>query len=413
MRNLLLMRWMLMLFASTLLISCGGDDESAPAVLLPKLDGFYIYGTNTVAASPTEPNARMVLAILDHGKEPKVASEEGVYGKFLYIGASSKISFAKVESEVGTLYGSDDAEVGNGADLGYSVNDNIIHGSLKSNGKEINVTNEGLYYAFVNTNTEFFLLMPVKANMIGDATPLEWSGATNLPLKSINKDETIFEGTDIKLVDAHGYRYRLNDGWHVYYEENVLHTLSSIGVAEGWVEANAKDHNDLGFFLENAPHKVTGMYTVRLKYTASTGVWTEEKVKTGNVMVNYTDYNMAIIGSAIEGTSWNGDGTGGFGMKKPAKSGNVYTWTWDDVALIKDGQFIFLQDATWGKFLLDYVGATTVEGTAVTDGKVINAKNAPISGADANYGVVTGGVYDIKLEIDAAAETKKVTITTN
>jgi len=410
MRKLLLTQLMMMLFASVCFMACDdGDDE--PKILLPKLDGFYVYGTNTVAAEPSEPNARMNLAQLDKGKSPNHESEDGVYGKFMYIGANSEISFAEVIDEVGTVYGSSDAAVANGTDLGYSVNDDVVHGSLTAKADPITITEEGLYYVFVNRTTNLFIAMPVKADMIGDATPLEWGGGTGLPVKSTSKDETIFEATNVKLLDGHGYRYRLNDGWHVYFEENVLHTMSSLGVAEGWVEANAKDHNDIGFFYENAPHKVTGMYTVTLKYTASTGIWTETKVKTGNVLIDYTNYTVGIIGSAIEGTSWNGDGTGGYGMKKPVKAGNVYTWTWSNTALIKDGQFIFLQDATWGKMLIDYPGAT-VSGTAVTEGKVINAKNPPISGADANYGVVTAGNYDIVLEIDAAAETRKVIITT-
>jgi hypothetical protein len=347
MRKLLLTQTMLLLFASAFFMACD-DGDDGPKVLLPKLDGFYIYGTNTVAEGPSDANARMNLAILDHGKVPNVESEDGVFGKFVYIGAASEISFAEVIDEVGTVYGSDDAAIDNGTDLGYSQNDDVIHGSLAEDAEPISVTEEGLYYVFVNRNTNLFIVMPVKANMIGDATPLEWGGGTDLPLLSANKDETIFEGTNIKLMDGHGYRYRLNDGWHVYFEENVLHTLSSLGVAEGWVEANAKDHNDLGFFLENAPHKVTGMYTVRLKYTASTGVWTEEKTKTGNVLVDYTNYNMAIIGDATAGGSFNGDGTGGYEAKKPVKAGNVYTWTWTNVSLIQDKEFIFLKDATWG-----------------------------------------------------------------
>src|SRR5690349_23198174 len=147
MKKLLLTQLMLLLFASAFFMACD-DGEDKPKVLLPKLDGFYVYGTNTVAEGPSDATARMNLAILDHGKAPNAASEDGVYGRFIYIGANSTISFAEVIDEEGIVYGSGDAEVDNGTDLGYSENCDVIHGSLEAKAAPITVEDEGLYYVF-------------------------------------------------------------------------------------------------------------------------------------------------------------------------------------------------------------------------------------------------------------------------
>lgn len=394
--------------------SCSEDDDGEEKILLPKLDGFYVFGTNTIAESPSEPAARMALAVLDHGKLPNVENEDGVYGRFMYIGANSEIRFAEVVDEVGTVYG--DVEGGTatlGTDIGnVPVNDMVIHGTLEADEDAIEIEDEGLYYVFVNVNTGFFSITRVKVNMIGDTTPGNWATGTFLDEVSVRTTGTVFEKAGVTLKGESGYRWRFTDGWHFYDESGVTTTLSSLGVfsyGESW----PLPANDVGFFLDNAPHQTTGIFTVRIEFDQATGEWTETKTKTGEVLVDYSSVNMAIIGSAITGTCFCGDGTGGFQAHDPVKVGNVYTWTWNDVSLLAAGDFIFLEDATWppNKLLIDYTGAT-VNGTAVPT-NVNDATLPPTSGPDHNYHVITAGVYDITLVIDAAANTKTVTINNN
>src|ERR1700710_2671859 len=99
MKKLIVSQLMLLVLAVTFLYSCKKDHDNTPQVLLPKLDGLYIYGTNTVATEPTDPNAKMSLAILDPTLTPgAVTTMDNVFGKFLYIGANSTISFAFVNN---------------------------------------------------------------------------------------------------------------------------------------------------------------------------------------------------------------------------------------------------------------------------------------------------------------------------
>lgn len=412
MKRFITLQWMLLLILPVFLFSCGSDDSGEePEPLEPKKDGFYIFGTNTVAASDEDANARMARAVLDPAQGAKVDNMEGVYGKFLYIGANSTISFMEVVDEVATTYG---APGGGTLDSGkvagnVVIKDKVIYGTLTADAPAIKVTEEGLYYAFANTNTDLFVLMKVKANIIGDATPLMWAAGTALPVKSISKDSAVFEGTNIALRDAAGYRYRFNDGWHVYDDKNLV-TLSSLGVPD-YAEAWETGINNIGLLVSNIPNKGEGLYTVRLKYNAATNTWTEKKIKTGIVVKDYSDTQMGLFGNAYltapEDTAAWEVGKDGYDLHTPEKNGNIYTWEWT-VDLLEDREFIFLQDATWGdgRLQIDYLGAAN-EGEAIDNGDIVDATT--VGGQYHNYFVENKGTYVITLKVDAATGGRTIT----
>lgn len=393
--------WLALLALPLWISSCNGDEE-APGELLPKLDGFYIYGTNTIAETALEPNAKMARAVLDKNQGALVENIAGVYGKFLFIGANSKIKFAEVVSEVGTSYGvAGGGEISIGGDIGnVPINDEIIHGTLVANAQEIDVTEEGLYYAYVNATTKQFLLMRVEAQIIGDATESQWASGTPLALKSTSKDSTVFESV-LPLRGETGYRYRFNDGWHVYQDANVV-TLSSLGVLS-YGTAWDTGINDIGFFLDNIPNKETGSFRVKLKYTASTGEWDETKVR------SYTGVQLGLFGSAF---TLPGGGAGEWSPETAYKvnvtqTGNTYTWTWSDVALSQDGEFVILENGNWGGMMIFYNDATARTGGAFTNSQIVK-------GADSeNFKVAVAGIYDIKVTINALTNARTLEIVAN
>ncbi|HEY5748149.1 MAG TPA: hypothetical protein VIU12_18890 [Chryseolinea sp.] len=394
---------MLTLALPFIIVSCSKDDAE-PEELIPKLDGVYIYGTNTVAASAVEPAARMNVAQLDPGKAPGVETQDGVFGKFMYIGAGAKIKVAQVVGGVGTIYG---AENGGKKELGTDIvnvpiNDMVIHGALVADATEIAVGDEGLYYAYVDINNKNFVIVRVKANMIGDATPGVWATATNLAQKSVSKDSSVFESI-VKLKAAAGYRYRFNDGWHVYNEDGVTTVMSSLGV-EDYAAAWASGKNDLGFFLSNIPNHAGGNILVKLKYTASNDTWSESK------LTDFSATKMGLFGNAYKVGDVEANWDNGFDLKTPTKSGTIYTWKWTDVSLIGDREFVFLENGKWeGSYLVDFSMATS-NGSAITDGKV---KDATAAGKEYhNFYVATEGKYDITLAVDGKTNTNTVTIVT-
>jgi hypothetical protein len=402
----LLLNQLLLCILSLFMFSCGEDEDNAPVVLTPKLEGMYVFGTNTIAKEAIDPKARMVPAVLNPNKSGGKLNQPGVYGQLMYIGANSTIQFTEVVNAVGTTYGATGGgTVGAAADAGSSdINDNFIYGTLVKDGPAIKVAEEGLYYVFVNATDKSFRMMKVRANMIGDATPGNWATSTQLPMIFASKDSTIFEKTAIELKGAAGYKYRFNEGYEIFNDGSIA-TLTFLGV-ESYGAAWDSGINNLIYKDENIPNKVGGKITVRLKYDAVKNTWKETKTK------DYSTTKMGLFGNAYtlpSGAEGNwGSGTDGYGLHVPTKSGNVWTWTWNDVALIKDREFIFLENGAWGGLQIDYTGAA-VSGTAISGGQI---KDATATGGQYhNFFVATAGRYNITLSIDTKTDARTVTIT--
>ena len=394
---------MAMAIVSTFFIACDKDDPD-PIDLVPNLNGLYVYGTNTVASAPGNAASKVNLAILDPGKGAQVDNLPGVFGKFIHIGANSTINLAYKQDDVEKLYGSANGGALDSAIVtGGSINDVVIHGTLIDDGPAIKVTKAGLYYLYVDINTETFVLMEVKANMIGDATELQWAAGTVFPLKSSDSLKTVFEITNLKLKGASGYRYRFNDGWHVHEDAQIV-TLSSMGVPS-YADAWASGINDIGFHLDNAPHKESGVFTVTLTYDAKTAVWSEVKTKTGELLIDYSGARYGWFGNAyyVSGTiegAWDAI----HHIQLPVQDTNLYNWVWD-LELIEGRSFVLREDGGSGAWIT-YGGAAKI-GAAFDDGSIIKE-----NGQD-NYFVAVGGNYRITFTINAEDEGRILTIVHN
>lgn len=388
-----------MLFALPLLFTSCGKDDDGPVELLPKLEGLYVYGSNTVASSATDPNARMALAQLVPDQGAKVDNMPGVYGKLMYIGANSTLKVVQVVGEEAVRYGlTGGGTVKSGTEVG-SVNDQVVTGTLVKDGDDIKIKDEGLYYVYIDVNTLNFIASPVKADMIGDATPQDWAAGTSLPMVSTNKDSTVFEGT-LDLKAAAGYRYRFNDGWNPFADQNIV-VMGSLGVPDYGVAWDT-GINDLGFYLSNIPNKIGGATKVRLTYTAKTTKWKELKISAlDNVQLNLFG-NAFILENGNE-AAWDLP----YGLSKPTVNGTKYTWTWT-LNLIEGRQFVINQDGGWAGIIVAYSG-NALEGDAFSDGKIVDATTE--GNPDANFYVKVGGNYKISLTIDGAGGARTVNIT--
>lgn len=409
MKKLLIIQLLFLLTVPLVFNSCNKDDDPKPVVLVPKLSGLYVFGTNTIADVAVDPNAKMARAVLNPSKSGGDENRPGVYGKLMYIGANSTINFTSVDSTESHTYGAiNGGELFAGADLGATdVKDSIIAGTLVEDEVGVKIKEEGLYYVWVDSVD--FRIMKVRAQMIGDATEGQWATGTVLPQVFVSKDSAIFEITNLTLKGSSGYKYMFNNGWEIFNDNNMA-SFTHLGV-ENYGTAWETGINDIGYFQENIPHKEDGRFTIRLKYNAATGEWKETKIKTGVVLIDYSAKKMALFGNAYETApgdtaSWaTGDG---YDSKLPVKTGYVYTWTWTSVNLIQGREFIFLQNGAWGGIQLDWSMLTSVGGNAVTDNSLVDATTT--GGQWHNFQVAAGGLYDLTLVIDAEAETKVVTI---
>ncbi|HEY3386412.1 MAG TPA: hypothetical protein VGK46_07875 [Saprospiraceae bacterium] len=391
---------MAMAIVSTFFIACD-DDDPDPIDLVPNLNGLYVYGTNTVASKAGNAASKVNLAILDPNQGAQVNSIPGVFGKFIHIGANSTINLAYKQDAIEKVYGAaNGGETDSAIVTGGAINDVVIHGTLVDGGPAINVSKAGLYYLYVDVNAETFVLMEVKANIIGDATESQWATGTVIPLKSSDTLQTVFEITGLPLKGASGYRYRFNDGWHVHQDTTVV-TLSSMGVPS-YGEAWDSGINDIGFHLDNAPHKESGIWTVTLTYNAKTGEWTEVKTKTGDLLIDYSNSQFGWFGNAyyVNGTvegAWDAI----HHIQLPVKEGNLYNWVWD-LELIQGRSFVLREEGGSGAWIT-YGGAAKL-GASFDDGSIVKE-----NGQD-NYFVAVGGNYRISFTINAEDEGRILTI---
>lgn len=385
-------------------VSCDDDDDTKPIDLLPNINGVYVYGTNTVATAPGNAASKMNPASLDPNRGIQMPTAPGIFGKFIHMESNGTLKIAYVKDDIGKTYGTANGGLRDSALVaGGAINDIVIHGTLVDGGDPIDVDARGLYYLYVDINTETFILMQVKANMIGDATQAGWAAGTALPLKSSDTLKTVFEGTEIPLVGASGYRYRFNDGWHVF-EGNEIVTLSSLGVPS-YGEAWDSGINDIGFHLDNIPHKETGIFTITLTYDFKTQEWDEVKTKTGDLLVDYSDHRFGWFGNAyyVSGTTegaWDAIHL----IKTPEKDGNLYHWRWT-LELIQGRSFVLREDADAGAWIT-YGGAAKL-GSAFDNAQIVKE-----DGQD-NYFVAVGGTYNVTFTINAEDSGRILTIEPN
>ena len=127
------------------------------------------------------------------------------------------------------------------------------------------------------------------------------------------------------------------------------------------------------------------------------------------VVVDYSDCQMELVGSGVAeqagtsaDTAWNwGNVLLASNEGKPAKEGDVFTWTWSNVTLTAEG---------WKIRTLNAAESGDVANFDLGDGAV--DKTASPNAQDSSDGniYVTAGSYNITLVIDAAKDTKTVKI---
>lgn len=388
---------------STLLFSCKPEPEDPTDIVVeyPGLSGLYVHGTNTIASKP-ESAGKVSAASLDPARGGMVDSVSGIYGRFMYVGANSTLNVTLIENGNGKTYGITGGGASDSAStVGGNIADLVIHGTLVVDADPVSVAKEGLYYLFVNMNDKSLVLMEVKANIIGDATALQWDAGTRLPLSSVDVNQTVFDATDIPLKGAAGYRYRFNEGWNVFNDINNLVTLNSLGVLS-YADAWAADVNDLGYFLDNIPQKDPGVYTVRLTYSSLTQKWNETKIKTGELTKDYSAASFGWFGNGYFDTDSTEGAWDTIDMTAlPVKNGNVFTWSWR-VKLIDNRSFV-LRQAGGGEEWVTY-SIPQKSGLAFTNNLIIQE-----AGQD-NFFVQTAGIYLVTFSIDATNESRSLTI---
>lgn len=260
---------------------------------------------------------------------------------------------------------------------------------------------DGMYHVVYDTELKKGTVCPVHWGIIGAATPLGWGMTTQFTESAFDLNTITWSISDLILNNG-DWKLRYSNGWKI-----DLDTTINVGYGQKGVKVNTNMGGDPENLVPggwNIINTNPGRYDMFLNYTLGTG-YHLTMTRTGNLPpVDYSDYQMGIIGNAYllapgDTANWNVN----FGTSLPNVNGTVYIWNYT-LDLIADRQFKFRQGDDWNGKSIGFADVT-MAGPA--------AANFADSGADHNFKVIAGGNYTLVLRIDANTEQYTLTATKN
>ena len=405
-------RFMYAMMAAVMAFSfsaCSDDDDNGGEDVGPKvLDGLYVKGAGT-ALSELKTAGRLSVAKNEVLQEDRAS----LYEVYVAVKKGSE-GFNLVN-----VAGSEIVTLGPGSDFA-AVTEEDLHvdepkdGLLQKGGvveseTPFTVQEDGLYHVVYDSELKKGAISKVTWGVIGAATPGGWGTSTVLAMKAFDLNKIEFEATGIALVKG-DYKYRYSNGWKIFLDDEL-----DLGEGKKGVTVNTNLGGALNALVPGGDNIVfdgRGLYTLSF-------VWELAKApvasltKTGDLDVtDYSTYEMGIIGNVYSDgaaqATWNVNYPGK--TLAPEKDGNVYTWTYSDLALTEGvpaegeewvGEFKFRQGEGWdGKS----IGFNDVELSGNAAENIVN------NGGNFAFKSAYAGTYDIVLTIDAATEIYSVTI---
>mgnify|MGYP001335354327 FL=1 len=400
MKNLMMkitsMLAMVAIFAFTFGVSSCSKDDDDPEPPVVVLDGIYVVGSTTAYAD-FNANAMMKQT----RNEVNQTLDSSLYELYIPIKAGSAgFSITKVAGATRITYG---PATGFGV-VTQGTNDEpkvpfqrgpVVAGSTT----KFTVPADGFYHVVIDMEYMKVAIMPVQWGMIGAATPGGWSNDTMMTPSAFNLTKMTWTLTDLVLQKG-DWKFRYSHGWKVEIDTTNADPTK-------WVKVNTNFGGAANALVpggDNIPNNTPGKYSCTLSYELGKG-YTATITKTGNLdPINYTTYQMGIIGNAYflpNGNPANWDEN--FGTQLPVVNGTEYTWTYD-LELIAEKEVKFRQGSDWAGKIIGY-GDVTMAGPA--------AGNFSDSGGDHNFKVSAdgAGMYTLVLKIEASTETYTVTAT--
>jgi hypothetical protein len=379
------------LFGLISLNSCKDDDEDpTPTNNAIVEDGFYIQGDATAYADFD------IKATLSTTKN-EVLQEERSSLMEIYVAVKGSGGFNIVQ-----VNGSERTTWGPSSEFALTPSRNeepnedgtdiIQRGAIEATDAKFTVAEDGLYHVIIDTELGVGAILPAKWGVIGQATPTGWSGSTALDAPTFDFNTMTFKKENVEMSNGE-WKFRYSNGWKVQ-----LDTTLDLGDGKKGVYANCNyggsvDALDAGG--SNFMNEKGGIFTVELTWTAGAG-HTAMLTRTGDIPArDYSAVSLGLIGDGVVDGDWNGEKY----ASTPAKDGDVYTWNFNGVELNNSGEFKIRTAGTWDDINEGY-------------SDIVGGPDAgEIQESGGNMQAVNGGTFDIEFVIDAAAETKSISIT--
>ena len=378
------------LFGLISLNSCKDDDEDpTPTNNAIVEDGFYIQGDATAYADFD------IKATLSPTKN-EVLQEERSSLMEIYVAVKGSGGFNIVQ-----VNGSERTTWGPSSEFALTPSRNeepnedgmdiIQRGAIEATDAKFTVAEDGLYHVIIDTELGVGAILPAKWGVIGQATPTGWSGSTALDAPTFDFNTMIFKKENVEMSNGE-WKFRYSNGWKVQ-----LDTTLDLGDGKKGVYANCNYGGSVDALEEggsNFMNEKGGIFTVELTWTAGAG-HTAMLTRTGDIPArDYSAVSVGLIGDGVVDGDWNGEKY----ASTPAKDGDVYTWNFNGVELNNTGGFKIRTAGTWDDINEGY-------------SDIIGGPDAgEIQESGGNMQAVNGGTFYIEFVIDAAAETKSISI---
>lgn len=376
-------------------------------------DGFYVAGPATGATELTADY--MMAAGLN---EVDGANRSGMYEKYIALEANKDFELVLYANGEQIRYGAalEAFDVSEKADNPRNVE--VKRGVLVTgaDAPAMKVAESGLYHIVLDLNEANDLAFGAQIVL----APVQWGvrgamngwGFTAMPTPKFNQTTMTYVLENCAVASTGAFKFAYGAGWKLDLDDaGKVKANTNLGIdaeAAGELGNNALVPNGKDINIARGIYKITLTWT--LKGGAIKNGYTATIEKTGTLeAVDYSNCQMELVGAGVaEQTGSSADTAWSWGQVllasndgKPAKSGDVYTWTWSNVQLTTDGWKIRTLNAaeTGGVASFDLGAdkidtANSVEGTS-TSGDIILA---------------AAGKYNVTLAIDAAADTKTITI---
>ena len=376
-------------------------------------DGFYVAGPATGATELTADY--MMAAGLN---EVDGANRSGMYEKYIALEANKDFELVLYANGEQIRYGAalEAFDVSEKADNPRNVE--VKRGVLVTgaDAPAMKVAESGLYHIVLDLNEANDLAFGAQIVL----APVQWGvrgamngwGFTAMPTPTFNQTTMTYVLENCAVASTGAFKFAYGAGWKLDLDDaGKVKANTNLGIdaeAAGELGNNALVPNGKDINIARGIYKITLTWT--LKGGAIKNGYTATIEKTGTLeAVDYSNCQMELVGSGVaEQTGSSADTAWSWGQVllasndgKPAKNGDVYTWTWSNVQLTTDGWKIRTLNAaeTGGVASFDLGAdkidtANSVEGTS-TSGDIILA---------------AAGKYNVTLAIDAAADTRTITI---
>ncbi len=318
-----------------LFTSCNNDEPKQPIDTGKLLtSGAYVIGEATGYAT-LDADGVIATGMATGLNEKTGETREGMFEKYIVLEGNKEFQIVFKEGNTYTYYGAN-LEAAKLATDGQELDG--WKGALMQDAKmKVNAT--GFYHIILDFNKDELLngtdgaqivVAPVEWGIAGSMNSWGFTAADQQPQVQAKQNEITWTWTDAELPANTEFKFKHSAVWKIFLDD-AQQVSANTNLGTGMVP------NGANMVVENG-----GLYKIVLTFKMAKGdiaaSYSYTMEKTGDVQVkDYSDVVLCVVGDAVAeqaGAEADAAGDAGgwgwgnrFSMGKPAKSGNVYTWT--------------------------------------------------------------------------------------